>query len=377
MITPEQKIQKARAGLVLDHPFFGMLALKLKYHEDPACETMYTDGRNIGWNPKFVESLTLEQIKGVICHEVLHCVMAHCSRRGARDGGKWNMAGDYTINPIVLEARLSLPKGHLRNQQYDDKTADEIYTLIPDPPKGGNGGSGKGDPGGCGEVRDAQGKAGQAASEADRKQIEEEWKVEAARAAQQAKSMGKLPAKLERLVEDVLKPVVDWRQVLREFVSACAKTDYTWRKPNRRFISRDLYLPSIHGDELLPIGVAWDSSGSTLEHRSRFAAELNSILCELPISSVDIIYCDAEVNKVVTYGKEDLPVTLDKDYGGGGTSFCPPFEWAEENAKDYACFIYLTDMEGTFPNEPAPYPVLWAACGTDEQAPWGETIKVI
>ena len=162
-----EKITKARAGLILDQPFFGALSLKLRVVEDQNCETAWTDGVSLGYSPEFIDGLSLEQTKGLISHEVMHCACAHQVRRGGRDHKKWNIAADYAINGILTGAGFVLPDGGLINSAFDDKSADEIYNLIPDPPPDqgdgdGQGGQGDGnpDPGGCGEVRDTPGPDG-------------------------------------------------------------------------------------------------------------------------------------------------------------------------------------------------------------------------
>ena len=40
-----------------------------------------------------------------------------------------------------------------------------------------------------------------------------------------------------------------------------------------------------------------------------------------------------------------------------------------------ACLVYLTDLQGTFPDKPPDYPVLWVTT-TDQEAPWGETVRL-
>ena len=42
---------KARAGLVLDQPFFGALALRLTPLPDRSVTTAWTDGAHLGFNP--------------------------------------------------------------------------------------------------------------------------------------------------------------------------------------------------------------------------------------------------------------------------------------------------------------------------------------
>ena len=97
-MTAAEKITKARAGLVLDLPFFGSLALRLKCKPDETCQTAWTDGQSIGYNPEFIDPLPLDQVKGLLAHEVMHLACSHHTRRGNRDPKKWNIAGDFAIN---------------------------------------------------------------------------------------------------------------------------------------------------------------------------------------------------------------------------------------------------------------------------------------
>ena len=127
----KDKISKARAGLILDQPFFGSLSLKLILKEDRTCETAWTDGVSLGYNPAFIDELHLDQVKGLLAHEVMHCACAHNTRRGNRDGKRWNIAADYAINPLLNEAGFALPPGVLFDFSYKGKSADEIYTLLP------------------------------------------------------------------------------------------------------------------------------------------------------------------------------------------------------------------------------------------------------
>ena len=64
--TALKKLITARVSLVLDQPFFGALALSLPPKEDTTCDTAWTDGRSLGYNPAFVESLTHAELTGLI-----------------------------------------------------------------------------------------------------------------------------------------------------------------------------------------------------------------------------------------------------------------------------------------------------------------------
>jgi predicted metal-dependent peptidase len=360
------RITKARAGLVLDQPFFGSLALRLGVVEDSGCETAWTDGQTLGFNPGFIDGLSLDETKGLLAHEVMHLAAAHQSRRGGRDAGRWNMACDYAINGLLEESGFWLPAGRLRDKRFDGLSADVIYAQLPDAP----GNSAGGDPGGCGEVRDASVDVGEAGGS------EQDWKVAVAQAAQQARAMGKLPAGVARMVEEMLQPKVEWREVLRRFVRTAAWNDYQWTPPNRRFVHLGLYLPSLRSEELSEIVVAVDTSGSIDGSMlDQFAGELSGILEDFE-TTIFVLYADAAVAGCETLTREDLPLRL-HPAGGGGTDFRPAFRWVEEQGKTPACLVYLTDLDGAFPEEEPSYPVLWARIGGEgEEPPFGEVLEV-
>jgi predicted metal-dependent peptidase len=390
------KMIKARAGLILDQPFFGSLALRLFMKEDKTCKTAWTDGEYLGYNPEFIKSLTMDQTKGLICHEVMHLAVLHHLRRGDRDKKKWNQAGDYAINQTLVDAKFVLPDDGLLNPAYNGMTAEHIYSLLPDT-ESSQGGKGTGsscetsgnnknngsgddnnsDPGGCGEVRDAKGDNGQPASAAELTQKEEEWRVAVSQAAQQAKAMGNLPAELDRLIGEILEPKVDWREVLRRFVEINAKNDYSWMHPNNRYIYSGVYLPSLKSEKLPPIVISVDTSGSIrVEELNQFASEVNAILEDFN-TSCTVLYCDTKVSRIEEFDSDNLPVKLNPK-GGGGTDFRHPFLYIDENNLSLSCMVYLTDgVCSRFPEQP-PYPVLWAIIGkSDFTPPFGEVVKII
>ena len=139
MTTASQKMVKARANLVMGHPFFGTLALRLKMVEDPSIETASCDGTSIRYNPKYVDKMPLSKVQGMVAHEVMHPAFLHHTRRGSRDKKKWNQACDYSINTILQNAGFDLPEGKYVNKAYNGMTAEHIYTLLPDEPKDDDG----------------------------------------------------------------------------------------------------------------------------------------------------------------------------------------------------------------------------------------------
>lgn len=362
----DRLLAKARTALVLEHPFIGNVALNMPFVKDYTCRTAWTNGKRIGYNPHFIDSLNDEERKFVVAHECLHPMLEHTFRRGGRHHKKWNQAGDYVINKLLKDEGIGkLVKGCLDNDQLHQAgggTTDGIYNLLPEPDDDGN--NGHGEP--LDDCRDTEG------SPADQAQAEAEWKVRVAQAAQAAKMMGKMSAGMQRLVDDVLQPKVDWREVLRKFVEKCKSDQRSWARPNRRFLSQGLYLPSVSGESLGEIAIAVDCSGSIdQETISQFAAEIRTIKEDGNPTRIHVVYFDSEVSHYESYGRDD---DLDiKPHGGGGTAFSPVFTYFAEHDIDPVACIFLTDLCcDDFGNMPD-YPVLWVS--TDEgTAPFGEVV---
>ena len=123
------RIQKSRTTLLLDHPFFGSLLFRLKGHESRSIPTMATDGVSLYFNPEFVDTLNTATLAGVLAHEVMHPALQHHLRRSGRDPRRWNEACDYAINPLLLDAGLSLPEGVLVDHRFRGMSAEQIYNL--------------------------------------------------------------------------------------------------------------------------------------------------------------------------------------------------------------------------------------------------------
>jgi len=139
------KIQKAILWININRGFFGQLLANLNVYgsSDPNYPTMATNGLNIQYHPDFVLGQSDAAIRFVLCHEILHCVGEHMSRRGNRNPKLWNYATDYAINPILnaeADANFAWPKNPdgtrmgLFEEKYEGMRAEDIYDdLLQDP----------------------------------------------------------------------------------------------------------------------------------------------------------------------------------------------------------------------------------------------------
>jgi predicted metal-dependent peptidase len=382
MKSSRERITIARTNLVIDHPFFGVLALRLGIVEDNSMPTMWTDGEVIGFNDSFVRALTMAQLMACVAHEVLHDVLGHQWRRDGRDPERWNHAADFAINPIVVASKtagsgglqLELPAGCLLDPQYAGKSAEWIYAHL----KSNGGGGGKGKPGKAGAAGDGKGTCCDGVRDAkDTSPSEQEWHTMANEAANAARQAGKLPGGLEQFIEGLNEAKINWRDVLRRFVQEnVLRNDYTWRRPNSRYAALDIYLPSSYSEATPPIAVAFDTSGSISDAELKaFISELQSIIDEVKPEIVYSIQCDAQVTaEHVEYTEGDMLGKV-KIHGRGGTRFEPVFDYIDAHDLRPACLVYLTDLEGSFPAVHPDYPTLWVSVNKGK-APFGETIHL-
>lgn len=424
-------ITRARAALVMDHPFFAAIVLRLRLKSDASCRDLWTDGRVLGFNPVYANALSEKKLVGALAHEVLHLALGHHARRRERDVTLWNRACDFAINPVLEEAGFSLPDGFARDPAYTGMSVDEIYTRLSLPDAGGNGlgsagaglpqasfagrgdgerdkgreedasdseggtasgrtdgdddasegaGTGKAVPRGgnkSGKNRDRAAFTGEVRDHPDlddpanaraRETAEQEADVLLNLAMRRALNMGSLPAGLRRLFKKSLPPRLDWRELLRRFLEDCADSDYSWTTPNRRHVHQGVYLPSRREPRIPHLVMAVDSSGSVDERAlGMFCTELSSLLDDWD-TTLTVLFHDTRVQERLTLGRDDFPLTL-SPVGGGGTDYRPVCDYIEEQHLLPSCLVWFTDMQcDRFPQEP-PYPVLWVSTDPSAETP--------
>lgn len=385
IIDVGNKIMKAKVGIILTQPFFATLMMRRNFIADTTIETANTNGKDIRYNPAFIESLPADQVQGVICHELMHSTLLHHIRRGGRDIKQWNKACDYALNPILLNSGMKLPDGCLVDGRFDNMSAESIFRQLeqekqdeqPQQPEQGEGqGNGQqqpsNDPGGSGGVEDAP-----VHSEAEMAEAEAQSKQELAQAVQIAKQQGKLPAGIARMVAEIMQPKIAWQEVLARFLDEVVKNDYSFSRPNPRYIASGFIMPSLHNVEMGEIVLIVDTSGSVYEDPellNTFAGEMQDIVSTFN-ATIRVIYVDSKFQGEQTIEPDDTFQLEPK--GGGGTNFRPGFEYMDEQGITPKAIVYFTDLCcHSFPDEPD-CPVLWAKWGDyANEVPFGEVIQV-
>jgi predicted metal-dependent peptidase len=302
----------------------------------------------------------------------------------------WNIACDFVIDILGINAGYKIPDAMTR-KEFEGLSAEQIYPLLQQEEEEGKcpvcgkdeddcqcSGTGDG-PRGAGEVLPFPGKDGQPASSGDQEQQAQEWKVALVQAAQTAKVCGKMPGGMEQLVSDLTVPKVPWREALARWLTEVSRNDYSWSQPNRRHITRGIYLPHLKSETIGLIGIIWDTSGSVgTKEATMIASETQGILAEYQQVECHLIHVDSAYQGEQRITQDDIPLEL-KPLGGGGTCFRPGFKHIEDEDIDVVGVIYMTDGgASSYPDVAPDYPVIW--CLTEKcsyfDPPFGEIIHI-
>lgn len=378
----ELNIQKAKVQLANRHPFIATLLMHARVTLDDNISTACVNkhGR-IRVGTKFATTITIGQMQFLLAHEVMHSALDHFTRRGARDPRAWNIACDKVINDILVKAGLEKIPGGVYQEGARDHYAEELYEAPQDGSGKGQGdpeGGGMSDPG-AGEYKPGEGSDDMEDSigdAADDRETQEKWRVKLAQAKSVAKQFGKMPAGLEKLVDGIINPITPWYELTERFMTRMIKADYSWRRPNKRYIGEGMYLPSYGRQAAMGlIVIQSDESGSIspveLEH---FKGHISKIIEVCRPEKVIVLHTDTQVNEHLDeFTLDDLPLEF-KAYGGGGTDMCAGIRWVQDQGLDPEVFLTLTDGHTPWPDKDPGFPVLWL-CTTDQVAPIGETIR--
>ena len=353
-----EALSRAKIKLMLkkDVAFFATLILQTPVYWVTADEvdTAATNGINLYVNPDFFLGLDPEERLFLILHEIMHNVYNHNTRRGFRDAGTWNEAADYVINDELIQRNFKMPQGGLHNVDYRGMSADEVYEILMD--RKNKGGHNQPSPwpdlkepqaNGSGNQSPTGGSGSQTPSmtQPTAEEIEEHNKnllTQATQASQMAgDKAGTVPGSLQRELDDLLYPKLPWDIILQKFLFSLSKDDYSWRKPNRRFISQGIILPSLYSEGIGKIDFAIDTSGSvSREDFNRFISEIGYVFQRFNPKEIGIMQFDSvlQSNDKVVNMQDFMKLEFK---GGGGTQIEPVLEaYKESSAK---ALIVLTD----------------------------------
>lgn len=375
-LTPKQRIEKAHVQM-MGHKatlVYSSVLMVGSVTVSDDIPTACTNGRDVIYGGSFIDRLSDKELVGVILHENLHKVYQHhwlWKELWKESAQLANMAADYVINFEIVDLSakypdfIKLPEQGLYDEKYRGMDTKQVFELLK---KGGEGG---GKSGGF-DVHDFNDLP---------VEVQEEVRKEIEQAVRQGQLLaGKQGGDVSRSLEDLTKPKVDWREQLREFMSevSTGKDDSTWRRPNRRWIAEDMYMPSTVSETMGTLVVGIDTSGSISgELVSRFLSEVVGICDNVRPEALHILDVDAEVAKHRVFAQDELHkvAQIDRLHGGGGTDMREIFHYVDKHNLKPEAVVVLTDGYTPFPQTTG-YKSLWAITTQNITSPVGSTIHV-
>lgn len=365
-LTAEQRLQKAVMAIMAHDKYVGLSSVLMIGDRtvDDTVPTACTNGRDEMYGRAFVDGLNDAELRFLILHECYHKMYQHLTtwkHLYDKHAQVANAACDYVINVQLVdgdngEGFIKMPKVGLFDEQYRGMDSAQVFHKIHDSLPEGDDGSGVGD-----SLDDHGWEEAEQLSEEEKGDLEREVE-EAIR--QGVLVAGKLGSGGTRDLEALLKPQIDWRDVLREFISTtCAGNDFsTWSRPNRKFISTGVYMPSGISQSVGELVVAVDTSASIGQHElTTFLSEIKSVCDNVRPDRIRLLYWDTKVCADETYNltETDTLVQSTKPAGGGGTDVRCVSEYMTEHKINPQAVIVFTDGYvfdwGTWT-----CPILWA-----------------
>jgi len=396
-MTHKEKIEKAKAKLMLEHPYIGSVATVLKLDDNKEALTFSSDGISLKYNDEYFEKAPLDEIEFALANGAMHALLKHKERINDRVDRIWQAATDLAVNSMLVKNDFVLPPYVYYDERFEGMYAEEIYDVLKEEMIYNQ----TLDEAEAPTPDDAKSEEGKEASSSDRESdsdsgeescnvtppreqvsieeismeeleaLQEEFQEHFEQMFQKFKRQGELPKGLEMLVPEYFSHKIHWREMLYRYIAEFAKSTYSFIPPNMKYLYRGIYLPSLSSD-LLRIVIAVDTSGSVDEEMlSTFLGEVESIMQSYGNYEIDLITADAKVQSHRTY----LPgERLDYHVSGGGrTDFRPTFAYIDTEINYPTLLLYFTDGMGTFPESEPSFDVMWVM-PEDKEVPFGEVL---
>ena len=123
-------IAALKRKMLVKYPFFGSVVASVSYKENEDIPTAGTDGETIYYNPKYLESLSVEEQTFIFAHEVCHIAFNHILRSEDKDPELWNIATDGVINQFLKRDGLKMAPGGVDMEEAINYDAEQLYEKL-------------------------------------------------------------------------------------------------------------------------------------------------------------------------------------------------------------------------------------------------------
>lgn len=356
--------------LAMKHPFIATCAMRLSFVADHTVERIATDGESILYNPDWLGSKNKNEQVFCVAHEALHSLLLHMhmmhrwweTKVGPDglpfDSNRMNRAMDYLINGALKRDGFALVSNVCVDSKYD--LSYDLVRLYRELAEQGDWGSG--------EVMDEH-----------RPKVSTP-RMTPAEVYAAAKAHTAIAGNKSSIVQNVMMKVLPaaespWAALRDQLVRGGSPEVSSWKRPNRRLISRGIIAPSLVSQASPPLAVVVDISGSVHAQINIFLNHVASIVQECRCQKLLLLFVDDAVRRAKEYDDiaefvaecENMQVPQ-----GGGTDMTKGLDYCIKG--QYTRVVVLTDMYTPFGRAPD-MEVIWAAT-TGVKPPYGTVVRI-
>lgn len=333
-------IDLAKTKLLLEYPFLGSIAIGFEAKIDDNLSHFRLKNGVFYYREDYIKSLNESQMLSALANAAMHEALLHSDRQGNRSPWLWNMACDYAINSLLIDAGFELAPLVHYDKRFNNLSAEEIYAELSQ------------------EFLDQE--QSDRDSDDDLESSDTLSKNTREKRVKEAYSKDdEIKDAFDRAFGELFKPKISWQDELRNSIGGFVYSDYSYAVPSKKLLYQNIYLPSVISNHL-HIAIAIDSSGSVDEVLlSQFMAEIKYIFESFSSYDIDLMVCDDRVRFYERFNHSDeiyYPLS-----GGGGTDFRPVFEMIESFDMLPSLLIYFSDLDGVFPENEPTYQTIWVA----------------
>ena len=367
-----ERYRRIQYSILKELPFYGKILLSLPFGITK-CGTAYTDMKHIIFDPDFMDTLSDFEFKVLVLHELLHCILLHCTRSKGKVHELYNIACDIVVNSYIheiwpIEEIAGYPFDHTYlGKEGKHYTADEIYE-------------------GLMKICDLS------ELPIDRHDV---WEIVCKDTNNLEKDMDRkvkgsfdttntegMSIGIRKLLEERYKPKIHWQDELHEFLSGeINKEDYSFSHRDTRFYNSSYVIPSLYDEEdynvLNEIYIAVDVSASISDEEYKEYMDEINYLCEILHVRGYYSFFDTQITEPEEFNRENL-IDFENKKGYGGTSFQIIFDLAQEyfKNKNLKAILIFTDGYAPIPNE-IDIPVVWIINNEDVSPSYGKIIRML
>ena len=329
-----KKLEDAKAKLMFEHHFFGMLATKLEIEVNNNIASYKASGDKLIVNSEYLEVLTLSEASTILANAAMHQMLFHKERSSNKIEYVWHLASDYAVNDLLAKNGFDIPPLSNFHSRFENLYAEEIYKILLSEL----------------DIKEQEDKKEQSIEDS-------EYELFLDEIIQKYAKLNELPDAIEEFIDIKRVSKISWQKMLYKYINYHAKLDYTLYPSNKKYLWQGIAMPSINSNKL-KIAIAIDTSASiNKEQLELFLSEVQKIMQTFKNYEILLIESDYKVqNTTILKPMNRLKSNI---LGGGSTDFRAVFNYISKTKDNYKFLIYFTDGDGIFPSKAPNIDTLW------------------